>query len=138
MNVRELQIADWVRLVADGDNEILQVTYVREDGVGFKKYAVYFDEIEAIPLTAEILEVNGWKKRSYDHALYLHDDILSIDLGESYSQFGYSHMCGVGTDCVETEYCSEIDFVGTLYVHQLQHALRLCGMNELADNFKIK
>lgn len=24
------------------------------------------------------------------------------------------------------------------YVHELQHALRLCGLNELADNFKIK
>ena len=24
------------------------------------------------------------------------------------------------------------------YVHQLQHALRLCGLNELADNFKIE
>ena len=23
------------------------------------------------------------------------------------------------------------------YVHELQHALRLCGLNELADNFKI-
>lgn len=23
------------------------------------------------------------------------------------------------------------------YVHQLQHALRLCGLNELADNFKV-
>lgn len=23
------------------------------------------------------------------------------------------------------------------YIHQLQHALRLCGLNELADNFKI-
>lgn len=24
------------------------------------------------------------------------------------------------------------------YVHQLQHALRLCGLDELADNFKIQ
>lgn len=23
------------------------------------------------------------------------------------------------------------------YVHELQHALRLCGLNELADNFKV-
>lgn len=23
------------------------------------------------------------------------------------------------------------------YIHQLQHALRLCGLNELADNFKM-
>jgi len=24
------------------------------------------------------------------------------------------------------------------YVHQLQHALRLCGLNELANNFKLE
>ena len=25
----------------------------------------------------------------------------------------------------------------TLYVHELQNALRLCGLNELADDFKV-
>lgn len=98
----------------------------------------FFDEIEPIPLTPEILELNGWKRRSYDHALHLHDDIVNIALNESYSIFGYTHLCGVGTDCVEVEYCSEIDFVGTLYVHQLQHALRLCGLSDWANNFKVK
>ena len=59
---KELMWGDWVRLVADNDNEVLQVNYVRRDGVGFKKYVVYFNEIEPIPLTAEILEKNGFKK----------------------------------------------------------------------------
>lgn len=68
---------------------------------------------------------------------YVHDSLM-ITLTNSYSQFEYSHLCGVGTDCIEVEYSSEIDFVGTLYVHQLQHALRLCGLNDLADKLKIK
>lgn len=35
-------------------------------------------------------------------------------------------------------YISIYDSVITCeYVHQLQHALRLCKLNELADNFKI-
>lgn len=50
----------------------------------------------------------------------------------------YSHLCAVGTDCTEVEYCNEIDFVGTLYVHEFQHALRMSGLNDLADNFKIE
>ena len=28
-------------------------------------------------------------------------------------------------------------FCDTLHVHDLQHALRLCGLDELADNFKV-
>lgn len=31
----------------------------------------------------------------------------------------------------------EFAFQDYLYVHQLQHALRLCGLNELADNLKL-
>ena len=31
----------------------------------------------------------------------------------------------------------EFAFQDCLYVHQLQHALRLCGLTELADNFKL-
>lgn len=31
----------------------------------------------------------------------------------------------------------EFAFQDFLYVHQLQHALRLCGLDELADNFKL-
>lgn len=37
---------------------------------------------------------------------------------------------------------AEIDLLGVsrtiISVHELQHALRLCGLNELADNFKIE
>lgn len=42
MDAKELMIGDYVRLVADGDNEILQVSYIRKDGVIFEKYAVFF------------------------------------------------------------------------------------------------
>ena len=31
----------------------------------------------------------------------------------------------------------EFTFQDCLYVHQLQHALRLCGLNELTDNLKL-
>ncbi|MBQ0088527.1 MAG: hypothetical protein KBT27_04250 [Prevotellaceae bacterium] len=34
-------------------------------------------------------------------------------------------------------YCAMIS-IQIKYVHELQHALRLCGLNDLADNFKIE
>ena len=35
------------------------------------------------------------------------------------------------------EYTHSFLRINVFYVHELQHALRLCGLNELADNFKI-
>lgn len=76
-------------------------------------------EFEPIPLTAEILEKNGFvvePRYCYDEPLQYCEivDGLWINIsGENY-------------------------FEGKLeYVHELQHALRLCGLTELADNFKV-
>lgn len=107
-----------------------------EDNEVVGKYAKH---IEPIPLTAEILEKNmfKFKKRIDGYIVDLRSDRICVILGEHYSVFGYSHLCGVGTEHVDVEYCSEIDFVGKMSVHELQHALRLCGLTELADNFKV-
>ena len=74
-----------------------------------------------IPLTAEILEKNGWERHDIFMDMKVAADVIFswTDMyGKSLLQNGY-HMC----------YCK--------YVHTLQHALRLAGLNELADNFKI-
>ena len=83
-------------------------------------------QVKPIPLTPEILEKNGWKR----HKIFMDikaDENFNINFswtdryGESLFQNGY-YMC----DCK--------------YVHTLQHALRLCGLDELdelADNFKV-
>lgn len=67
--------------------------------------------LSPIPLTAEILEKNG--------------DIKDI--------------CGVrdngqGKECWMLIYVPAINLY---HIHELQHALRLCGLTELADNFQI-
>lgn len=63
--------------------------------------------LEPIPLTAEILEKNGLDKVPE----------LSMVLNRDTMPLYHSPML--------------------YYVHELQHALRLCGLNELADNFKV-
>ena len=97
-------------------------------------------QVEPITLTPEILEKNGFVQE--DDA-YMHDisykcfcEILTghysaNDIIVSYDgskEFTITNDLGYP--------CDEI----TLYrpkVHELQHALRLCGLNELADNFKV-
>ena len=79
------------------------------------------DQPEPITLTPEILEKNGWK-----------DDGLWYEYQDSTNtiQSCLPDMRGIINGI-------EIKEFQCKYVHQYQHLLRLCGLNELADNFKI-
>ena len=88
-------------------------------------------QIKPIPLTTEILEKNGFKFER-DCVLGLHDEycvVKAIWLEE-------------GNMYVYINFIDKSDFSQSInkhinYVHELQHALRLCGLNELANNFKV-
>lgn len=126
----ELMIGDWVRLVADNEEEVLQVNYIRRDGVGFKKYAVYFDEIEPIPLTVEILEKNGFYRNKYfDHngCGFFSFPVWMI---MKRSGFGIEKRNNI-------YYITGHALMPMRYVHELQRALRSCDLWYFANNFKI-
>ena len=118
------------------DAEILaddELYYVGEDRCHSE------DKIEGIPLTPEILEKNGfydsYTKRYYKR--FYSNGCFDIAISLVYREIEVSKVCGAGTDCEEEEYGSAIAFGNDICVHELQHALRLCGLNELADNFKV-
>lgn len=85
---------------------------------------------EPIQLTEEILKKNGFEEDKYKiytipDAMYdqIKIDILdqsSISIGNTFDEYGLLNS-----------------FTYIAYVHELQHALRLCGLNELANNFKV-
>ena len=75
-------------------------------------------QVKPIPLTAKILEKNGWWYNVED--MWLHDEIdFSIEKWNGKFQ------------------CYDINQIKLYSVHQLQQILRLCGLKELADNFKV-
>lgn len=75
-------------------------------------------QVKPIPLTPEILEKNGWWFDTED--MWHHDEVdFSIEKWNGKFQ------------------CYDINQIKLDSVHQLQHILRLCGINELADNFKV-
>lgn len=78
--------------------------------------------IEPIPLTAEILEKNGWKEAQFWH---------EYKDGKNTIQSCLPDMRGIINGV-------EIQNFKCEYIHQYQHLLRLCGRDELADNFKIE
>ena len=97
-------------------------------------WSVGLNDIAPIPLTTEILEKNGFKGEGY----------LILELDEfSYLEYypfeGRLRKIWHGIDEWNNHSdTKDITFqCHCKYVHELQQALRLCGMNELADNFKI-
>ena len=101
-------------------------------------------QVKPITLTPEILEKNGFYDRNaqgyYAQWYYKRfGSYVCFDIAISlvYREIEVSKVCGAGTDCEEVEYGSSIVFGSDICVHTLQHALRLCGLDELADNFKV-
>lgn len=80
-----------------------------------------------MPLTPEILEKNGWKLRRGYPTEY---EFIRSDYVHFYYDVKHKH-CVIE---VWEEICVDI-LLDT--VHTLQHALRLCGVEEFADNIQI-
>ena len=123
----KIQAIDSIDAEVQADDELY---YVGEDRCHSE------DKIEGIPITPEILEKNGFEMFKYDGWVHY------------YRIFGNSAIPFVLHSMIGGEMLSqEVDIFSTStdtncgievnYVHELQHALRLCGLNELADNFKV-
>ena len=127
MKVTELMIGDWV--TGKKWRELpFQTTRINDGGkfIYGKTTAdltvgpVFFDELEPIPLTREILEMNGFTEN------YRYDDLSYI---QSNGTVTGTHINGENGEMEEMYF---------KYVHEVQNALRLCNLNDLADNFKLK
>ena len=80
---------------------------------------VRIDLLRPIPLTAEILEKNGWRQDLYSNESYDNEEIelLSFWVGEDGKNEWWWH--------------SGFELVTPInYVHQLQNALTLCGIKK--------
>lgn len=122
MQANELMIGDWVDSYLDGHP--IQLTaydcYIIARG--------YNDGIEPIPLTAEILEKNGFELDDLRGTRY---DIPGNDY------YGISSYLDEDYNKCWTFCASGIFLFDIPFVHELQHALRLCELNDIADNFVI-
>ena len=149
MKCRELQFGDWC---CNKHGFPMQITNVGEDYA----YATWEgnegdpwefddkdDQPEGIPLTKEMLDANGFR---YEE-----------DYGQFYSSIiGSHHYTSPMCACVEWRETSEgrkicyidckkqedgkdssVTIRREFCVHTLQQALRLVGLSEIADNFKV-
>ena len=149
MKCKELQIFDWIQ---DKNGFQWQITNVGDDYA----YATFEgnegdpwefndkdDQPEGIPLTKEVLDANGFRYEK-DHWPF-YRSILG-------SYFSVSEYC-VCVEWKETSEGRKICYIDCekrkysrgnsatirreFYVHTFQHALRLVGLSDIADNFKV-
>lgn len=105
-----------------------------KEGLYLTPITIQIKDCDPIPLTEKVLKDNGFKKQELtigNYALFLKEkgkyDIRSALWGNVFN--GRIDIGVLGNYvCVKKEF---------IYVHELQHALRLCGLVELADNFKV-
>ena len=133
MKATDLQIGDWV--VYNGDVEYsnpikiegmdiatgMCITSDRDDAG--------FDGVDPIPLTVEILKKNGFKKQygnDWCYYKYKDDDTSKESL--------YYILYDIDSLYLEiaafTNASGEYNRMGVCYVHELQHILKLCGIDK--------
>ena len=127
MKANELMIGDWLYLgqtdiavlvkaiSADGDDTVL-VKYKNPDKWGKYGEMVGNEDISPIPLSPEILKANGFKDAGF------------------YSELLWNDAYQVISDCYSLSIrCKNSDLsllIPCDMVHELQHALRVCGINK--------
>ena len=136
LKATDLMVGDWVTSKKWRDHPF-RLTRIKDNGrfyhgvtaKGVLVAPFLIEELEPIPLTPEILKKNGFELR--DGFLYHriddkpHHYDFKLENGGVFTSEGYTLQC-----CIY--------HLTIRYVHELQNALRLCGLDELADNFKLE
>ena len=127
MKVEDLMLGDWVQgFVPDSYSTIYgifneqRIAIIAEPSKAYIELSI--DDIQPIPLTPEILEKNGFEP--YERGNIVH--YWKLEEGGV-----YIIVYNVENDFyvyVHYQKC-EIDNAPGYFVHELQHALRLCGIS---------
>ena len=145
MKCKELMVGDFCR---SGHGLSMQINNVGDDYA----YATFEgnegepwefndkdEQPQPIEITYDLLEANGWK------ALVKKYGTTTCDFGRIYEsngnylkwyRYGIKLYIWFDYKIVNSELLAEV-VMPVKYVHQLQQVLRLAGMTELANNFKI-
>lgn len=119
MKIQELSVDDWVRYIPNGRYAQVErvskkgnITLEGEDFVGI----VGLNNLAYIPLTPEILKMNGWYNDKVDPNFFATDEV-----------YLYNHE---GVWRLRPKSPELLIVVDIKHVHELQHALRLLGVEK--------
>lgn len=123
MRAENLMIGDWV-IVTNSPKPQKQV---KPSWYSYH-WTWWINFLEPIPITKDILVNNGFtqvKNEKNEYHKHLEDGYISVYIKKENAYIHYhNHEC----DSLN---------IKRRYVHEFQHALRLCGLGKLANDFKI-
>lgn len=132
IDIKELAIGNWVKFPY-GIDKIIDLPYVEGKGMcaSFAASATLFpvpvEDLEPIEITPEILEKNGFEFHSfmsdYPADYVLAEDYYSIIVNEVTD--GLYQFKIFGEEIINTT-----EIIHASYIHQLQNALTLCGIDK--------
>ena len=132
---KDLMIGDWF-LTSDGVCCRVDQNFGNHIWGHGQDLSISTDEPYAIPITREILEKNRWVRRistfyrNMDKFFWRNEGDIHMELDEG--------TLSVWVDYSEDEEGTNPNLKASVrYVHELQDALRLVGLKELADSFKL-
>ena len=141
MEAKNLMYGDWYSAL-NGSFE--------RDNYQFEFDLDYWDSAkpEPIPLTPKILEANGFylgrTSQEEDLAsaigMHLRGKKWCIDDGDVEVTVSFPNESDGGMVTIDNLSDKYMQFIfdETIFVHEFQQELRLCGLNDIADGFKIK
>ena len=112
-----------IKIIALGENE----TLVQIDGDDACDIIAIDDEIVGIPITPEILEKNGFEMESNGN-YWFSDEDEGLEITFSPKEKNYTNGAYDYVDI--NKGCLSIIELPVSFVHELQHALRLCGIEK--------
>lgn len=131
LKISDLSVGDWVRCNCfkatiagyNAESGSIQVLTRQKNKMWFG-----IDDIEPIPITAEILEKNGWSTDGM-YAFLRIDEHLHLEYYYHEHRLR-KYYCGKD-EWQNHAKVTDITFAAHCYsVHQLQHALRLAGLDK--------
>ena len=132
---KDLMIGDWF-LTSDGVCCRVYQNFGKHIWGHGQDLSISTDEPYAIPITREILEKNRWVRRistfyrNMDNFFWRNEGDIHMELDEG--------TLSVWVDYSKDEEGTNPNLKASVrYVHELQDALRLAGLKELADSFKL-
>lgn len=149
---RDLMVGDWItdkngfqwQIIGVGD-DYAYATFEGNEGDPWE-FNDKDDQPEGIPLTKEILDNNGFRCK-HDYGSYYREIIGSHHYTspicvsvEWWNSSEGRKIIYIYIDCANENGCGRENIVclrDALFVHTLQHALRLVRLSEIADNFKV-
>ena len=141
---RALMVGDWI---TNRNGFPMQITNVGEDYAYATwegnegdpwEYDDKDDRPNPIEITRELLGANGWKEHSYYSSFHnLSNYFFMEDKNGNHLELKHGTLAIWNDHEPDNDGVYSDILIPIKYVHQLQHVLRLAGLTDMANNFKI-